>query len=163
LAATRFTLRCFFLLFVAAAHVAYAADQAYPSRVIRYVVSDSPGSGLDTLARIVAEGLSGIFGYQVVVDNRPGAGGNIGAEVAARGAPDGYTLGQIATTHAVNATLYKSLGYDLVRDFTPVTQLASIPSIAVVPASSQAMTIADLLRRRAFQNAGGRRPPSRRL
>jgi tripartite-type tricarboxylate transporter receptor subunit TctC len=145
-AASRFALSCFVIACIAAVDGASAADPAYPSRVIRYVVSDSPGSGLDTLARIVAEGLTGILGYQVVVDNRPGAGGNIGAEVAARGAPDGYTLGQIATTHAVNATLYKSLGYDLVRDFAPVTQLASIPSIAVVPASSQAKTIADLVR-----------------
>ena len=125
---------------------AVASAQPYPTRVVRYVVSDSPGSGLDTLARVVAEGLTALWGHQVVVDNRPGAGGNIGAEVIARGTPDGYTIGQIATTHAVNATLYKTLGYDLVRDLTGVTQLASVPSIAVTPSSSQIRTIADLVK-----------------
>jgi tripartite-type tricarboxylate transporter receptor subunit TctC len=145
MSSVRLLLKLFACGCIAAVQAPIATAQSYPSRVVRYVVSDSPGSGLDTLARIVAEGLMS-SGYQVVVDNRPGAGGNIGAEVVARAAPDGYTMGQIATTHAVNATLYKSLAYDLVRDFTPVTQLASIPSIAVVPASSPAKTIADLVK-----------------
>jgi tripartite-type tricarboxylate transporter receptor subunit TctC len=123
-----------------------ASAQTYPTRVVRYVVSDSPGSGLDTLARIIAEGLTAHWGHQVVVDNRPGAGGNIGAEILARATPDGYTIGQIATTHTVNATLYKTLGYDLVRDLTGVTQLASVPSIAVTPSSSTIRTIADLVK-----------------
>ena len=96
----RKTLVAFVLLTGACA----AAAQAYPTRVVRYVVSDAPGSGLDTLARIIAEGLTAHWGHQVVVDNRPGAGGNIGAEVLARATTDGYTIGQIATTHAVNAT-----------------------------------------------------------
>jgi tripartite-type tricarboxylate transporter receptor subunit TctC len=123
-----------------------ASAQTYPARVVRYVVSDSPGSGLDTLARVIAEGLTAHWGHQVVVDNRPGAGGNIGAEILARATPDGYTIGQIATTHTVNATLYKTLGYDLVRDLTGVTQLASVPSIAVTPSSSTIKTIADLVK-----------------
>src|SRR5690349_7880218 len=80
-----------------------ASAQPYPSRLVRYVVTDSPGSGLDALARIVADGLAPVLGQSVVIDNRPGAGGNIGAEAIARAAPDGYTIGQIATTHAVNA------------------------------------------------------------
>ena len=135
------------VLAVALVTIAFgAAAQPYPARVVRYVVSDSPGSGLDTLARIVAEGLTAHWGHQVVVDNRPGAGGNIGAEVIARATPDGYTIGQIATTHAVNATLYKTLGYDLVRDVTGVSQLASVPSIAVTPTSSQIRTIAELVK-----------------
>ena len=134
------------LMLVLLAGACVASAQTYPSRVVRYVVSDSPGSGLDTLARIIAEGLTAHWGHQVVVDNRPGAGGNIGAEVIARATPDGYTIGQIATTHAVNATLYKTLGYDLVRDMTGVTQLASVPSIAVTPSSSQIRTIADLVK-----------------
>lgn len=128
------------------ASVCGASAQPYPSRVVRYVVSDSPGSGLDTLARIIAEGLTTHWGQQVVVDNRPGAGGNIGAEILARATPDGYTIGQIATTHTVNATLYKTLGYDLVRDLTGVSQLASVPSIAVTPSSSTIKTIADLVK-----------------
>ena len=138
----RKTLVAFVLLTGACA----AAAQAYPTRVVRYVVSDAPGSGLDTLARIIAEGLTAHWGHQVVVDNRPGAGGNIGAEVLARATPDGYTMGQIATTHAVNATLYRTLAYDLVRDLTGVSQLASVPSIAVTPASSQIKSVADLVR-----------------
>ena len=138
--ATVFSLTC-----LAIAIAPCATAQTYPSRVIRYVVTDSPGSGLDALARIVVDGLAATLGQPVVVDNRPGAGGNIGAEVIARATPDGYTIGQIATTHAVNATLYKSLGYDLVRDLAPVSQLASIPYLAVVPASSQAKTLGDLV------------------
>jgi tripartite-type tricarboxylate transporter receptor subunit TctC len=134
------------LAVVAVSYASFATAQPYPTRVIRYVVSDAPGSGLDTLARIIAEGLTARFGQQVVVDNRPGAGGNIGAEVIARATPDGYTIGQIATTHTVNATLYRKLGYDLVRDLTGITQLASVPSIAVVPASSQIKSIADLVK-----------------
>jgi tripartite-type tricarboxylate transporter receptor subunit TctC len=122
------------------------AQGTYPTKPIRMIVPFPPGGGTDILSRFVANKLSESAGWQIVVDNRPGAGGNIGAEVVARAAPDGYTMGQIATTHAVNATLYKSLAYDLVRDFTPVTQLASIPSIAVVPASSPAKTIADLVK-----------------
>jgi tripartite-type tricarboxylate transporter receptor subunit TctC len=122
-----------------------AQAQPYPTRHIRYIVSDAPGSGLDTLARIVAEGLTAQTGQQVVVDNRPGAGGNIGAEAIARATPDGYTIGQIATTHAVNATLYRKLPYELTRDMKGITQLASVPSIAVTPSSSQVRTIADLV------------------
>jgi tripartite-type tricarboxylate transporter receptor subunit TctC len=120
--------------------------QAYPSKVVRYVVTDGGGSAVDILARIVAEGLSAIYGQQVIVDNRPGAGGNIGADMAAHAPADGYTMVQIATTHTVNASLYKSLGYDLVRDFAPVTELASAPAIAVVPVSSPAKSIGDLIR-----------------
>jgi tripartite-type tricarboxylate transporter receptor subunit TctC len=80
------------------------------------------------------------------VDNRPGAGGNIGADMAAHAPADGYTMVQIATTHTVNASLYKNLGYDLVRDFAAVTELASGPSIVVVSASSPTKSIGDLLR-----------------
>ena len=138
---------CAALLLACCASLAFtpeaSAQDAYPSRPVRYVVSDSPGSNIDILARVVADGLSKVFGRQLVVDNRPGAGGNIGAEIAARAAANGYTLAQIATTHAVNATLYRKLGYDLLRDFAPVTNLASGPSIAVVPVGSAIRSIAD--------------------
>ena len=122
-----------------------AHTQAYPARVVRYIVTDAAGSGTDLLARIVAEGLTDVFGHQVIVDNRPGAGGNIGAELGARANPDGYTLLQVATTHAVNATLYKHLGYSLTRDLTGVSQLAAGPSVAVVSASSPSKTVNDLV------------------
>ncbi len=120
--------------------------QKYPEKVIRYLVTDQPGSNIDLLARIVAEKLSEDFGRQVIVDNRAGAGGNIGAEIGARAAADGYTLVQLATTHAVNMSLYRNLPYNFLRDFTPVTLLASSPSVAVVPASSTIQSVVDLVK-----------------
>lgn len=122
-----------------------AHAQTYPSRVVRYIVTDAAGSGTDLLARIVAEGLTEAFGHQVIVDNRPGAGGNIGAELGARANADGYTLVQVATTHAVNATLYKNLGYNLTRDLTGVSQLAGGPSVVVVSSNAPAKTVADFV------------------
>ncbi|HSQ05458.1 MAG TPA: tripartite tricarboxylate transporter substrate binding protein, partial [Burkholderiales bacterium] len=116
-----------------------------PTKVVRYVVTDQAGSNTDVLARIVAEGLSEIFHHQVIVDNRAGAGGNIGAEIAARGSADGYTMLQIATTHTVNVSLYKKLGYDLVRDFSAVTQIAAGPSVVVVPSASPVKSVNDLV------------------
>jgi tripartite-type tricarboxylate transporter receptor subunit TctC len=114
----------------------YNWAQDFPLKVVRWVVVDQPGSNADTLARIVTEGLSQVFGRQVIVDNRPGAAGNIGTEIAARAPADGYTLVEIPTTQTVNVTLYGKLPYDLVRDFAPVTNLALSPNVVVVPASS---------------------------
>ena len=122
-----------------------ALAQQYPTRVVRYLVSDQAGSATDLLARITAEGLSEVFGQQVIVDNRPGAGGNIAGEIGARANADGYTLLQVATTHAVNATLYKSLGYNIMRDLTGITQLAAGPSIVVVPSSSTLKSVTDVI------------------
>ncbi len=123
-----------------------AQAQNYPNKVVRYIITDAAGAGTDVLGRIIAEGLSNLYGQQVIVDNRPGAGGNLGADLAAHAPADGYTMLQIATTHAVNATLYKTLGYDLVRDFTPVAQIASGPSIMVVPATSPAKTVGEFVK-----------------
>ena len=113
----------------------YTHAQKYPDRPIRYVVTDQPGSSIDVLARIIAEKLSTELGQQVIVDNRAGAGGNIGADIGAKAPADGYTLVQLATTHVANAHLYKNLSYSLQRDFVPLTQLASSPSVLVVPNS----------------------------
>lgn len=121
--------------------------QKYPEKFIRYVVTDQPGSNIDTLARIFADKLREVLGQQVIVDNRAGAGGNIGAEIGAKAPADGYTLVQLATTHAVNVSLYKSLPYNLLRDFTPVTMLASSPSVVVVPGSSPIRSLGDLIAR----------------
>lgn len=123
-----------------------AAAQAYPSKPVRYLVAFSAGSGADTLGRIVAAGLAQTLGQQVVVENRTGAAGNIAADYAAKSQPDGYLLFQASLTHAVNATLYKSLTYDLVRDFAAVTLLASSPNVVVVHPSLPVKTIADLVR-----------------
>jgi len=123
-----------------------ALAQGYPAKPVRYLVPMSAGSGADTIARIIAGGMGQAFGQQVIIDNRTGAAGNIGAELAAKSAPDGYTLFQASQTHAVNATLYTSLPYDLVRDFVPVTLVASSPSIVVVHPSLPVKTVAELVK-----------------
>ncbi len=120
--------------------------QTYPDRLARYIVPGSPGSGADILARIVAGGLGQLSGQQVVVENRTGAGGNIGAEIAAKAPADGYTLLQISMTHALNVTLYRKLNYVLLRDFAPVTQLATSPSMLVVHPSLPVKSVGELIR-----------------
>jgi tripartite-type tricarboxylate transporter receptor subunit TctC len=106
----------------------------------------SPGSGADTIGRIVTSGMSQALGQQVVIDNRTGAAGNIGAELAAKSAPDGYTVFQASMTHAVNVTLYTNLGYDLTRDFAAVTLIATSPSIVVVHPSLPVKSMAELVK-----------------
>jgi tripartite-type tricarboxylate transporter receptor subunit TctC len=98
-----------------------ASAEAYPSRPVRIVVGFPPGAATDIIARLVAEGLSQRLGQQFIVDNRPGAGSNIGAETAIKAPPDGYTLLAITVTNAVNATLYDNLNFDLLRDVAPVS------------------------------------------
>ncbi len=106
--------------------------QQYPVRAVRLIVPFPPGGGTDTMARVVAPKLSEFLGQQVVAENRGGAGANIGAELAAKSAPDGYTLMLNTITNAIGASLYSRLNYDLVRDFAPITQLATTPHILVV-------------------------------
>ena len=121
------------LLALLALMPAGATAQEYPVKPIRVIVAFPPGGTSDIVARIVALKLTEAFGQQSFVDNRPGAGGNIGNEIAARATPDGYTLivGHIGTL-AVNPTLYTKLPYDPVRDFQPITMIAKSPSIMVV-------------------------------
>ncbi len=119
--------------------------QTYPARPVRYIVPSLPGGGSDILGRMVAASLAQTFGQQVIVDNRAGGGGNIGAEIAAKAAPDGHTLFQMAVTHAINVSLYRNLAYDLVRDFSPVTRLASSPLVIVVHPSLPAKSIGELV------------------
>ena len=106
--------------------------QQYPVRPVRLIVPFPPGGGTDTMARVVAPKLSEFLGQQVVAENRGGAGANIGAELAAKSAPDGYTLLLNTITNAIGASLYTKLNYDLVRDFATITQLATTPHILVV-------------------------------
>jgi tripartite-type tricarboxylate transporter receptor subunit TctC len=111
-----------------------ASAENYPSRTIRVVVPFTPGGASDVVARIVGQKLSERLGQPVVVDNRPGAGGNIGAELVARAEPDGYTLlaGAIVA-HAVNMTLQKrTVRFDLIKDFSPIAMAASVPVVLVV-------------------------------
>jgi tripartite-type tricarboxylate transporter receptor subunit TctC len=101
------------------------AQAQYPSKSIRFIVPFAAGSGSDTVARFVQPQLSSALGQQVVIDNRPGAAGNLGAEVAAKAPADGYTVVLGISAHSISMTLYSKPGYDLARDFTPVTLLAT--------------------------------------
>lgn len=125
---------CAAALLVAAAsmHNADAWSQGYPARPVRYLVPDAAGSGSDTIARIVTMGLSPAMGQQAVVDNRPGATGTIGADLAAKAPAEGYTVLQISSALAAAMSIYRNLPFDLVRDFEPVTQLAEAPQVVVV-------------------------------
>jgi tripartite-type tricarboxylate transporter receptor subunit TctC len=122
------------------------AAQAYPNRPVRLIVPYPPGGGNDTLARLFGQKLTESWGQQIVVDNRPGAGTIIGAQLAARALPDGYTLllSSIAT-HAVAPNLYRNAGYDPVRDFSPVTLLAIAPTVLCVNPSVPARSVQELL------------------
>jgi len=120
--------------------------QNFPAKVIRLLVPGSPGSGQDVLSRIVTPGLGQVLGQQVIVDNRPGASGAIGAEIAAKAPADGYTVLVINIAHALNVSLSRKLPYDLMRDFAPVTQLALSPNMVVVHPSVPVKSVRDLIR-----------------
>ena len=119
--------------------------QNYPSKPIRFILPFPPGGGTDTLARIVGQKLGENLGQTMVLDNRPGAGANIGAEIGAHAVPDGYTLTMANIAHAINMTLYAKPGYDLVKDFAPITLLASTPNILVVHPSVAAKSVQELI------------------
>jgi tripartite-type tricarboxylate transporter receptor subunit TctC len=123
-----------------------AHAQRYPAKTVRIVVASSAGSGTDTGGRIIAAGLAEVFGQQVIVDNRAGAGGNIGAEMVARAPPDGYTLLHMSSALTANAVLYKSLPYDLVRDFAAISLLIMQPNLLVVHPSLPVRTVGELVR-----------------
>jgi tripartite-type tricarboxylate transporter receptor subunit TctC len=115
------------------AGTALAQDAAgYPSRTIRYIVGYTPGGTADILARAVGQKLTAVWGQQVIVDNRPGAGTNIGTELGAKAAPDGYTLFMPTVANAINPTLYPKINYDMLKDFAYVTNFAKVPGIVVV-------------------------------
>ena len=112
---------------------AYAAvAQQYPTRPVRVLVASSAGSAADIVSRIVTQRLPEVLGQQVVIDNRAGAGGNLGAEIAAHAAPDGYTLFMASPAHVINASLQAKPTYDLVRDFAPVSLLTTGAYVVVV-------------------------------
>jgi tripartite-type tricarboxylate transporter receptor subunit TctC len=122
-----------------------AAAAEYPSRPMRYIVAFAPGGINDIMARIVAERLNQAWGQPVIVDNRPGAGGNVAAGILARTTPDGYTFMNISTAHTISQTLYTKLDYSLERDLTPVVVLGNSPLIMVVTASIPAKNVAELV------------------
>jgi tripartite-type tricarboxylate transporter receptor subunit TctC len=123
-----------------------AAAQSFPSRPVKMIVPFPPGGGTDILARPLAQKLSEKWGQPVVIENRGGAGGNIGVKAAADAEPDGYTiiLG-VQGTHAVNPSLYANPGFDTLRDFAPLTLVANTPNILVVHPSVPAKTVAELI------------------
>jgi tripartite-type tricarboxylate transporter receptor subunit TctC len=121
------------------------AGHGYPTKPIRLIVPFAPGGGNDIVARIIGQRLTAMWGQVVIVDNRPGAGGNVAGETTARAAPDGYTAFQFNIANTIAPSLYKDLRYDPLRDFAPVTQIAASPFIVVVPPGAPVHTISDLI------------------
>ncbi|HEY7658824.1 MAG TPA: tripartite tricarboxylate transporter substrate binding protein [Burkholderiales bacterium] len=130
---------------VAASLAAPALAQPYPSKTVRLIAPFAPGGATDVLARIVAQKLGERWGQSVIVDNRPGAGGNIGAELAARSAPDGYTLVVAGAPHAINMTLYRKLTYDLAKDLAGLNRIATYSSALVVHPALPVKSVKDLI------------------
>jgi len=133
------------LAVLALAQAGTLGAQNYPVRPVRIVVGFPPGGTSDILARAIAARLSDPLGQPVVVENRTGAGGNIGAESVARAAPDGYTLLMGTTSQAISQSLYKKLNYDLLKDFAPVTQAVNYSNLLVVHPSAGVSSVGELL------------------
>lgn len=125
--------------------VQLAAAQSYPSRPVRLIAPSSPGSGVDIVARIVGQKLSENLKQQVLIDNRAGAGANLGAEIAAKAAPDGYTLFMGTPAHAINASLYRRLNYDIVKDFVPISLVTTGQYVLVVHPSLPVKNVKELI------------------
>ena len=122
-----------------------AQAQTWPNRFVRLVVPFPPGGATDVVARILTNRLSEVWGQQMVIENKPGAGSNIGAETAARAEPDGYTVLIGALPLVVNRFIYSSLGYDSLIDFAPVNMICRYPNLLVVPNSSPAKSTGELI------------------
>jgi tripartite-type tricarboxylate transporter receptor subunit TctC len=135
------------VLFVLVLELGSLSAQAagYPERPIRYVVAFGPGGLNDVVGRVFCQKLAESWGQPVIVDNRPGAGGNVGAELVARSAPDGYTMLSISTAHAIGQTLYQKLNYSLERDLIPVAIVGSAPLMMVVNAGIPVKTVPELV------------------
>ena len=140
----RFTLQAFCALALAAVMPA-ASAQSYPVKPVRFVVPYPPGGPTDILGRAVAQALSESLGQSVIVDNKPGASGMIGAEQVAKAAPDGYTILVNASIHVINPSLYSKTSFDAMKDFVPVSQIASVPLILVVGQSVPANSVKELI------------------
>ena len=142
-------------------HSALAQDK-WPSKPITYVVPFTPGGSTDVIGRLIAQKLGEALGQPVIVDNRPGAAGAVGAGYVAKAKPDGYTLfGGTISTHAINASLYKNLPYDPVKDFDPISLVAFLPNVLIVDPALGVNSVADLIAllkkdpaRRTFASSG---------
>ncbi|MEO8104097.1 MAG: tripartite tricarboxylate transporter substrate binding protein [Betaproteobacteria bacterium] len=151
------------VVLIAVAIAAAASAQNYPSKPIRYIIAFPPGGSNDILARIIGARMTETMGPAVIIDNRPGGGANIGAEAIARAAADGYTIGNISATHTINATLYPKLGYDVLKDYSPITRVAEIPLLLaahpVVPAKGPRELIALTHKRKLSYGSSGNGTP----
>jgi tripartite-type tricarboxylate transporter receptor subunit TctC len=125
--------------------VGAAEAQDYPAKPVRFLVPFPPGGATDVFARILGQKLNDALGQQLVVDNRPGAGGNIATELVARSPADGYTIIMVGPNHAVNVSLYQKLPFDPVADFSPVTQVASVQTFLVVHPSLPVRSVKELI------------------
>ncbi len=134
------------LVAACALHADGAYAQNYPSKPIRYLVPDSAGGGNDTIGRIFAEGLTEVFGQQVVVENRAGAGTTIGLAIGAKATPDGYTIVHNGSGLAAVSSLYRNLPFDVLRDFAPISLLATSPQIIVAHPSLPVKSLAELVK-----------------
>lgn len=134
---------CAFAAF-ALSHTA-AAQNGYPSRPIRLIVPSAPGGGTDFTARTIGQKLTDIVGQTIIVDNRPGAAGNIGVEIAAKSAPDGYTLVMPITSFPINPHLYSRLPFDTLKDFAPIVHASSAPLFLVVNPAVAAKSVGELI------------------
>src|SRR3954466_12967023 len=144
-----------------------SAQERYPARPLRIVVPFAPGGSTDIFARLVGDRLATALGQPVVIENRAGASGNIGADAVAKSAPDGYTL-LMATTGvmAINNALFKSMTFDAAKDFEPVIYIASISNVVIVPLDLPANSIAELIAvakrepgKLSFASSGAGSPP----
>jgi tripartite-type tricarboxylate transporter receptor subunit TctC len=134
------------ILAIAAAFTTLASAQPYPAKPIRLVAPSTPGDAPDVIARLVADKLSAALGQQVVVENRPGAGGVVGSDLVAKATADGYTLimGN-AGSHGINAAVYSKLPYDIQRDFAPVSLVAVAPNVMVINPSVPANSVSEFI------------------
>jgi tripartite-type tricarboxylate transporter receptor subunit TctC len=139
------------LLYLAAGAAALPADsrvawaQAYPTRPVRLIVPFGPGGGTDIVARLIGQWLSQRIGQTFVIENRPGAGGNLGTEAVVHAPPDGYTLALIGAPSAINATLYDNLTFNFIRDIAPVAVIVRFPNVMVVNPSVPAKTVPEFI------------------
>ena len=145
----KFSRRHFLQLAAAAAALAVvspiAQAQTYPTRLVRVIVPYPPGGPNDILARLTGQWLSERLGQPFVIDNRPGAGGNIGTEAVVKASPDGYTLLLVATSSAINATLYEKLNFNFIRDIAPVATIIRNPQVMLVNPSFPAKTVPEFI------------------
>jgi tripartite-type tricarboxylate transporter receptor subunit TctC len=132
-------------LIALAATAATVPAQPFPTRPIRFLVPFGPGGVGDITARVVAQKMSASLGQQVIIDNRPGAGGIVASEIVAKAAPDGYTLLLLNNAHAVSMSLFKSLPYDTLRDFAPISSIATFSIVLLVNADSPIKSVKDLI------------------